>query len=172
MKFYFSAIYFLILLSIPSKAQQVYPDPIISKSSVEELDHLPNNVMPVIGAWFMGENEFKAEGYKVFLDYVNINSCYDLLSTAIRISGRDITDIDVHNQVKKAVAYANELGIKIALELDLRLARRKFEAMYSDELQESLWLQEVKLSANEPVITVVRSNDLTDHLLHLCNRLL
>ncbi|MEZ5103361.1 MAG: hypothetical protein R2757_02605 [Draconibacterium sp.] len=120
---------------------------------------------PVIGAWFWDEEEFKPEGYKQFIDDVSIHSCFDLLSTAIRVPGRDITDIDVHNQVKKAVEYANEKGIQIALELDPRVARRKFEEMYPTELQESLWLQEIEVSAQKPVETTIRSVDLTDHMI-------
>ena len=161
---YFFTIYCLILFSLKSQAYSVSSDSLKTKTS-DEIVHLPNDVMPVIGAWWWGENEFKPEGYKVFLDQVNINSCYNLLSTAIRVPGRTITDIDVHNQVKQAVEYANKLGIQIGLELDIRSTRRKFEAMYPDELQEAVILQELKLSANDPVVCVVQSNKgLTDHM--------
>ena len=129
------------------------------------LNHLPDDVQPVIGAWFWTEDDFKPEGYKVFLDQVDKHSSYNLLSTANRRPGRDITDIDVYNQIKEAVEYANKLGIKIALELDIRLARRKFAAMYPDELQEAVILQEVELSANNSVECVIQSRkNLRDHM--------
>jgi len=132
--------------------------------STKVLKHLPHDIQPVIGAWFWNKDDFKPDGYKHFIDLVNKHSCYDLLSTSIRIPGRDITDIDVHNQVKLAVEYAKEKGIDIALELDPRLARRKFEAAYPDELQESLWLKEITLSQNNPVETIIRSTSFSDHM--------
>ncbi|MGV8139966.1 MAG: hypothetical protein AB2L20_32675 [Mangrovibacterium sp.] len=157
-------VYCLFTLSIKGQAQQKCREVSEACGSARVLEHLPNNIQPVIGAWFWSENEFEPNGYKHFIDLVYKHSCYDLLSTAIRVPGRDITDIDVHNQVKLAVAYAKEKGIRIAFDLDPRLARRKFEAAYPDELQESLWLEEVPLSESKPVEVVVRSIDLSDHM--------
>ena len=158
-------VYCLALLPTRSQAQlKEHLDSSKSQASATVLHHLPNNVLPVIGAWFWGEDEFRPEGYKYFIDNVNAHSAYNLLTTAIRVPGRDITDIDVYNQVRLAVAYAKEKGIQIALELDPRSVRRKFEAMYPDELQESLWLEEVMLSENTPAEVVVRSIDLSDHM--------
>ena len=128
------------------------------------LSHLPENIQPVIGAWFWDEREFTAGGYKQFIDQVNEHACYDVLSVAVRRPGRDITEIDVHNQIRRAVDYAAEKGIRLVFDLDPRLARRKFEAMYPDELQQSLWLHEVLLNDSCPVETSVRSIDLTDHM--------
>lgn len=122
-----------------------------------------NTSLPVIGAWFWGRNEFNPDGYKWFIDEADKHSCYNLLTTAIRVAGRDITDIDVHNQVARAVDYAKERGIGIALDLDPRLASRKFEALYPDELQQSLWLNEVSLS-DKSVETVVHGINLNDHM--------
>ena len=125
---------------------------------------VPYPIPPVIGAWFWGSEQFEPEGYKEFIDTASKHSPYNLLTTGFRIRGRDITDIDVHNQVKQAVAYANEKGIKIALELDPRTAIRKFEGLYPDELQESLWLVEVPLTRESPVNAIVRSVSLNDHM--------
>ncbi len=135
-----------------------------SHFSTENQGYISYRVPPVIGAWFWGEEQFKPDGYKEFIDKASMHSSYNLLTTGFRIRGRDITDIDVHNQLKLAVEYANEKGIKIALELDPRIAVRKFEAMYPDELQESLWLEEIPLSYNTPVDAVVRSISLNDHM--------
>lgn len=158
-------IYCFGLLPIRSQAQlKEYPDSSKSQALAKVLHHLPNNVLPVIGAWFWKKEELEPEGYKYFIDHVNTHSAYNLLTTAIRIPGRYITDVDVHNQVKLAVAYAKEKGIQIAFELDPRSVRRKFEAMYPDELQESLWLEEVMLSEDTPAEAVVRSIDLSDHM--------
>ncbi len=136
----------------------------VLEPQAQNLSHLPENIQPVIGAWFWNEREFTAGGYKQFIDQVNEHACYDVLSVAIRRPGRDITDIDVHNQVKRAVDYAAEKGIRLVFDLDPRLARRKFEAMYPDELQQSLWLHEVLLNDSGPVETSVKSIDLTDHM--------
>jgi len=121
------------------------------------LHHLPDNVMPVIGAWFWRGNDFKD-----FLDQVYNNSCFNLLSTATR--SINIKDPVVHNQVKLAVEYAKGLGLKIAFELDPRVVREEFELRYPDELQESLWLKEEKLSVSDPVETIIKSIDLSDHM--------
>ncbi len=160
-------VYYSIVISFYAtngRAQQVDNDEIANPVSSNKLSHLSSNIQPVIGAWFWSDKEFENDGYKHFLDLVDKHSCYDLLSVAIRRSGHDITDIDVHNQVKLAAVYAKEKGIKLALDLDPRLARRKFEAMYPDELQESLWLKEVLLPVKTPSQTVVKSIDLIDHM--------
>lgn len=151
------SIYCLILSPAKSQAKPGHQESSKSLTSDKVIHHLPDNVLPVIGAWF-----WDADDFKPFLDQVYANSCFNLLSTAIR--RKDITDVNVHNQVKLAVAYAKELGIKIALEMDVRLVRDKFGAMYPDELQESLWLKEVKLSTSDPVQAVIRSIDLSDHM--------
>lgn len=154
----------LFILSVTGQAQQKCRDFSEARDSAKVLGHLPVYIQPVIGAWFWSEKEFEPDGYKLFIDQMIQHSCYDLLSATIRVPGRDITDIDVHNQVKLAVAYGKEKGIRMAFELDPRLARRKFEAAWPDELQESLWLEEVTLSADKPVEVVVRSISLSDHM--------
>lgn len=131
-------------------------------------DHIsnrfPNCVLPVIGAWFWGEEEMEPDGFKYFIDQVSTHSPYNLLTTSIRMEGQEVTNNHVHNQVEMAVRYARQKGIHIALDLDIRLARRAFEAKYPDELQELLRLQKVGLSMDDTVETVVRSIDLSDHM--------
>ncbi|MDD4191256.1 MAG: hypothetical protein PHI28_07995 [Mangrovibacterium sp.] len=162
--FFLFTVCFLFVLSTRGQAQQKWREVSEACRSVRVLERLPVYIQPVIGAWFWSEKEFEPDGYKHFIDQMIQHSCYDLLSASIRLPGRDITDIDVHNQVKLAVAYGKEKGIRMAFELDPRLARRKFEAAYPDELQESLWLEEVSLSEDKPVEVVVRSISLSDHM--------
>lgn len=158
------------LMAKKAKRPSVIPQPPHRKECFEVLfpteksEYIPYRIPPVIGAWFWGEEQFEPNGYKYFIDQAAKYSCYNLLTTAIRIAGRDITDIDVHDQVKRATEYAKERGIKIAPDLDPRLACRKFEALYPDELQESLWLQETSLSEKTSVETIIRSIDLNDHM--------
>jgi hypothetical protein len=162
--FFLSAVSCLFISSMRGQAQQELPEGAEAGRTARLSGHLSRPVQPVIGAWFWSEKEFEPDGYKHFIDQLSQYSCYDLLSVSIRVPGRDITDIDVHNQVKLAVLYGKEKGIGMAFELDPRLARRKFEAAWPDELQESLWLEEVSLSADKPVEVVVRSISLSDHM--------
>jgi hypothetical protein len=155
--FFIIAFFCLSLFSEKSLAQQESRESSKIQGQDKVIHHLPDNIPPVIGAWFWDGKDFKS-----FLDQVYTNSCFNLLSTATR--GSDITDAKVHNQIKMAVTYAKELGIKMALEIDPRVVREKFEKMYPDELQESLWLKEVKLSASGTVKTVIKSYDLSDHM--------
>jgi len=162
--FFLSAVSCLFISSMRGQAQQELPEGAETGRTTQLSGRLSHSAQPVIGAWFWSEKEFEPDGYRHFIDQLSQHSCYDLLSVSIRVPGRDITDIDVHNQVKLAVLYGKEKGIRMAFELDPRLARRKFEAAYPDELQESLWLEEVSLSADKPVDVVMRSISLSDHM--------
>ncbi len=159
-----AAVSTLILLSANIQAQKKYPGISGLAAKAEVSTRLPNDVMPVIGAWFWGEDEFKPDGYKSFIDHAKTHSPYNLLTTSLRVAGKEITDTVVHNQVKLAVKYAKECGIQMAVDFDVRLARRAFEAEYPDELQEMLIIQEVVLSGSESVESVVHSLDLGDHM--------
>ncbi len=149
-----------ISLNIQAQNRSVDTVDFCSSSNIEK----SSSDLPIIGAWFWSEEQLRPEGYKTFIDEVSQSSCYNLLSVAIRRPGRDITDVDVKNQIKKATEYANKKGIRLVLGLDPRLARRKFEAMYPDELQQSLWLNEVSLSPKTPTTSIVKSIDLVDHM--------
>lgn len=134
------------------------------KSKSLDLNPLPHDNLPVISDYSLRENAFKSNAYKQFIDIANHHSIITLLNLFVRLPGRNITDIGVHNRVKKVVEYAKERGIKMSLDLDVRLARHKFAKMYPDELQGSLWLKEVKRSKDHPVKAVVRSIKLSDHM--------
>jgi hypothetical protein len=83
---------------------------------------------------------------------------------ALRLRGYEITHIDVYNQVKEAVEYGNKIGIRMAFELDPRVARRSFELKYPNELQGMIKVVETDLKANTPVEIVVKSSDIGDHM--------
>ncbi len=124
---------------------------------------LPDNEMPVLGCWFWHTEQLEPFGYQKFLDRASIHSPYNLLTTTFRIPEKEITDPDFQNQIKLAAEYAIQKGIPLVVDLDVRLARRAFQAKYPDELQEMLILQEVKLSRKDAVETVTYSQDLSDH---------
>ena len=154
--------YLLFLPSLISAQEtnpvnQIPPDP--DAISIR----LPDNIMPVLGCWFWRDEVFADGAYKEFIDQTVVHSPYDVLVQSTRAFEREVTDRDVYQQIKLATEYAAEKGIRMTIDLDVRLARRAFEKKYPDELQEMLILQEVELSEDGTIETVVRSLDLIDH---------
>jgi hypothetical protein len=127
---------------------------------------LPGDAMPVMGCWFWNEAVFEPDGYKPFIDAVSKHSPYNFLTTSIRAPKVEVTEKNVHAQIKAAAKYAMSHGVPIIMDLDVRLARRAFEAEYPDELQQMLLLEEVDLSPKNSVETVIKSHDLSDHYTH------
>ena len=104
---------------------------------------LPENVPPVIGAWFPQEPAIlDPEGYRDFLDAAAAHSHFNLLTTTMRDPYREMVDPVVHDWFKRAVIYAKERGTGIALELDARHSIEAFRKRYPDDMQERLWLRE------------------------------
>ena len=119
---------------------------------------------PAIGAWFWRDSALEPEAYKPFLDAVAAHSPYTLLPSSLRISKGEITDPQIRDQIGKAVRYADRLGLRIAFDLDVRLARRAFHARYPNEQQEELVLKTVKLPATGMATVTFQGRDLTDHM--------
>ena len=117
---------------------------------------------PVIGAWFWSQEDLKPDGFRPFLDAAEAHSPYTLLSTACR--SVEVVEPQQHDHVDKAVRYANSRGLKIALELDIRLARQAFRAKYPDEQQEELVLKLAEFPKDGPAEVVFQGNDTTDHM--------
>ncbi|HOX55917.1 MAG TPA: hypothetical protein P5205_03440 [Candidatus Paceibacterota bacterium] len=117
---------------------------------------------PVIGAWFWTERDLEPEGCKSFLDAAAERSPYTLLSTTCRRV--EVVDPQAHQQTDKAVRYAATRGLKVALELDLRLARQAFRAKYPDEQQEELTLRFLDFADNKPAEAVFQGVDTADHM--------
>ena len=125
---------------------------------------LPYGVQPTIGAWFCSDDFLAPDGYRKYVDLFAEHSPYDLLTTSFRVNHREITETAFHDQVKAAVAYARERGLKIALDLDVRLAREAFRSQYPDELQEMLRLRTVSLNSSGEVDFAVTPDVLSDHM--------
>lgn len=119
---------------------------------------------PVIGAWFWHDDVLELDGYKPFLDAAARHSPYTLLSTSLRISKGEVVDPAVREQIGQAVRYANSLGLKIAFDFDVRLARRAFQSRYPDELQQELVLKFVDLPVSGDATVTFEGKDLTDHM--------
>jgi hypothetical protein len=123
-----------------------------------------NDWPPVIGAWFWKDSTLEPDGFKPFLDAAASHSPYTLLTTSLRVSKGEITDPAICDQAEKAVRYANSLGLRVAIDSDIRLARHAFQKRYPDELQEELVLKIVELPANGSVNVAFEGQDLSDHM--------
>ena len=119
---------------------------------------------PVIGAWFWKDGTLAPDGFKPFLDAAAAHSPYTLLSTSLRISNGEVTDPAVCEQIGRAVRYADALGLRIAFDFDIRLARRAFRERYPDEQQEELVLKTVELPQSGSTNVTFEGVDLTDHM--------
>ncbi len=153
------------LLILPSliSAQETKPPNQISAGPDAISIRLPDHIMPVLGCWFWRDEVFANGAYKEFIDQTVVHSPYDVLVQSTRAFEKEVTDNEVYQQIKLATEYAAEKGIRMTIDLDVRLARRAFEKKYPDELQEMLILQEVELSEDGSIETVVHSKDLIDH---------
>ena len=120
----------------------------IHRSLRVELPNQEHNAIktswPGIGCWFWTAEEFKPESYKRFLDQHAKYSAFQLLTTSIRYPA-DVTDPKVHNQIKAAAEYAQDLGLGLVVELSPIFARSAFAEKYPAELQGLLRLRDVAL---------------------------
>ncbi|MGQ9607095.1 MAG: hypothetical protein ACUVTW_12905 [Thermogutta sp.] len=124
---------------------------------------LPDEVHPVMASWFWGLPEFEPEGYRPYLDMMADHSAVNLLTVSIRAPEKEVTQQAVHDQIKQAAIYARSRGMKIAMDLCVRLARDAFRQAYPDELQEMLRLRETALRESGTVELGIASSDLGDH---------
>ena len=117
---------------------------------------------PGIGCWFWTAEEFEPEGYKRFLDLHAEHAAFSLLTTSFR-HPLEITTPEAHAQVKAAVEYAQERGMGLVLDLDVRLARQAYLERYPDEMQELVRLREVPMAGPNSTEVFVESRRLMDH---------
>lgn len=117
---------------------------------------LPIAPAPSFGCWFWSAAEFEPEGYRPFLDLVRQHAAFDRLTTSLRVAGHEVTEAATHNQIRRAAEYAEHGGMKLVMDLDVRLARAAFARAHPDELQEMLRLREVQL-ATTGVVSLTRS---------------
>lgn len=124
-------------------------------------NHLPANLPPEIYAWFWTADEFAPGGAERFLDRVVSTSNYGLLTTSLRVPSRQITDPDVHQHVKQAVLAAHQRGLRVAFDLDPRLARKAFQKAHPGQLQ---WMLRVRKVSNSGGEIAIPSVPLEDHM--------
>jgi hypothetical protein len=124
---------------------------------------LPPGVLPSLGCWFWSEAEFKPEGYRPFLDLVGQHAAFNLLTTSLRVPQREVTETAVRDQIGLAAAYAQRHGLRLVMDLDVRLARQAFQQAHPDELQEMLRLREIALDQPEDALLSISADVLGDH---------
>ncbi|MBN1343122.1 MAG: hypothetical protein JXQ73_10605 [Phycisphaerae bacterium] len=144
------------LVLVPAGLRAVAPDP-------TPFARLPENVPPVVIAWFLTPQEFAPDGYKPILDIIANHSGANVLATSVRAPNCEVTDESVRGRIKEIAAYARRYGIRIAMDLDLRLAREAFQKAYPQELQEMLRLREIDLAESGELTLRIASSDLNDH---------
>jgi hypothetical protein len=118
---------------------------------------------PAFGCWFWSAAEFEPEGYRPFLDLVKQHAMFDRLTTSLRVAGHEVTDTATHDQIRRAAEYAERRGMKLVMDLDVRLARAAFLRTHPDELQEMLRIREVELTATGKVHLTISAEVLNDH---------
>jgi hypothetical protein len=159
-----SLAYFLFFLVTCSYSQTKYP--VFTKSSGQDeiKNQLSEQYMPVIGVWNWSHRTLEPDGFKNTIDQASKHSPFNLLIPFLRFPDKEVVDDEIYNQVKLAAEYAVEKNLALVPDLDVRSARRAFQSLYPEELQEMLRLQEVILSQNDYVETTVTSIDnLSDH---------
>lgn len=117
---------------------------------------------PGIGCWFWTAPEFQPDGYKRFIDLHAAHSGYGLLTTSIR-HNVEVTQPEVHDQLKKAAEYARAHGMELVLDLDVRLARQAFLDRYPAEMQEIVRLREVALDPAAGASLTIEAVEMADH---------
>ncbi|NQT85894.1 hypothetical protein HQ560_03970 [bacterium] len=136
------------------------------RSTQVELPNQEHNVIktswPAIGCWFWTREEFQPEGYKPFIDLYEKHSPFRLLTTSIR-HPVEVTDPNVHDQIKAAAEYARAHGMAIVMDLDVRLARQAFMDKHPGEMQEVVRLREVALAGSGEADLAIKPINLGDH---------
>jgi hypothetical protein len=105
----------------------------------------------------------EGDGYKTYLDMADIYSPYTLFTWACR-RGPEIVDPNMHDQYGKVVRYAASLGLGIALEVDIRMAREAFRAAYPGDQQRELVLKMADASEKRFAEVVFEGKDTSDHM--------
>jgi len=126
-----------------------------------ETNRLPPRLYPEIYAWFWLENlEFQGDGFRAIPDLVAERTNFNLLTTSLRSPRREVTLPEVHDRVRRGVEYAAQKGLRVALDLDVRLARGEFARRYPDQLQ---WMARVR-RAKGPGRVEIPPLRLEDHM--------
>ncbi len=98
------------------------------------------------------------------VDLIASRSDFGLLTSSLRSPRRELTLPATHDQIKEGVEYARTKGIRVAMDLDVRLARMAFRKKYPNELQWQTRLRQSNCSPNGPTIINIEPIHLSDHM--------
>jgi hypothetical protein len=117
-----------------------------SQTSPHASYRLPFWTYPEIYSTGWRLSDMKPQGYKPALNLIANHSPFNLVQEHMTGVGHEITDPAVHDQVKRGVAYAHQLGLRIFFDLDVRLARGTFLREHPDQQQWMLRVRPFQLS--------------------------
>lgn len=115
-----------------------------------------------MACWFWGVDEFKPDGYKPFIDQYEKYSATGVLTASLRSSG-ELTDENVVRQIRDAAQYAQEKGLGLVMDLDIRLARAEFRKRYPQDLQEIVLVREFPLDGSMSLQATIELPSYSDH---------
>ena len=127
-------------------------------------NRLPESLPPEIHAWFGDDSFFAPGSYRAPLDLFADHSNFGMLTTSIRSPAHEMVLPGTHDQVKQAVEYAHHRGLRIALDLDIRLARAAFQTLHPDQQQWMLRLRSFALPLTTAGSTQIEPAALSDHM--------
>jgi hypothetical protein len=126
---------------------------------------LPPSVPPEVVLWGWAEKpEFEPEGYRQFIDLIAEHTNYGMIATTLRAPRHEITDPETHSQIKRAAEYAHRRSLKIAMDLDVRLARSDFRRRFPDQQQWMLRIRAFPFAPSGPTQASIASQVLSDHM--------
>jgi len=123
---------------------------------------LPTSLPPEIWAWGPGRD--LSDAYKKSLDAIADYSNFGLLSTAMRSPDHEVTFPETHDYLKRVVEYAHSRGLRVALDLDVRLAQGTFLKKYPEAQQWMLRIRSFPLAGDRAVRAEIASAALRDHM--------
>ena len=129
----------------------------------EPSTRLPDGVIPQVGAWFWNGDDLKPDAYKEMLDVFAEHSPYIWLPTSSR-QPVEIAEAAFLEQVTKAAKVAKERGIRMCMDVDVRLARGAFQKRFPEEMQQVVRLEEAPLRGSGEVTITSTPIPLNDHM--------
>ncbi|MCX6620607.1 MAG: hypothetical protein NTY38_05940, partial [Acidobacteria bacterium] len=125
---------------------------------------LPRELPPEIYAWFWTDETFAPGGITRFLDVVSRETNYNFLTTSLRTPQRENIRPEVRDQIRQAALAAHERGLRMAFDLDPRLARQAFQKAHPGELQWMLRIRAFPWPASAPGDFAISSLRMDDHM--------
>lgn len=119
--------------------------------------------VPALACYFIHESDLDPATHRAFLDRAAAGGQFTHLTTSLRLATGELTDPHIHTAIQAITAYARSLGLGIAMDLDVRLAREAFRAAHPEALQEMLRLREATHTASADTDFVFTAETPSDH---------